>query len=333
MEKMLPDCQITIKGLPETSAYSVADAISHVVSHIALGDYAIDFRRLRRIVVTTDFAGELAELSGSTASKNPITFTDEEYATATAKLVTLPCEGDFEMLLVTSAHQAALLVSDGNDSVNSEECMTALHLFHHEFCHVHDENKKLDALPGIMLRHSYSGKDMFVGPLAERCWCEYIANFMSSSSVNKNWLARMTGSFDDAILRTKQVIDAEIRSYRYHSDLNHLISTFGRHGEFLMIAAAYVLGYMDGLGMPLSVLSPQANERLAGSYFEDTWHALHQALRAMRRVYPEEWKDLSVYSDLSQTIEDYYAAMGLILSTTDDGLAYVNVPFRRSTTC
>lgn len=330
---MLLDCQITIKGLPETSAYLVADAISHIVRHFSQEDYALDFRRLRRIIVTTDFAGELAELSGFTASQNPITYTDEEYAGAVAKVITLPCEADFEVLLIILADQAALLVSDGNDNVNSEECLTALHLFHHEFCHVHDENKKLDALPGIMLRHSYSGKDVFVGPLAERCWSEYIANLMSSSSVNDDWLAKMIGCFDDAIVRTKRVIDNEILSYRYHGDLDHLMSTFCRHGEFLAIAAAYVLGYVDGLEKPLSVLSPRANERLAGSYFEDTWHALHQALRTMRRLYPEEWKDLSVYRDLSQAIEDYCAGMGLILLATDDGLANVNVPFRRETSC
>ena len=173
---------------------------------------------------------------------------------------------------------------------------------------------------------------MFLGPLGERCWSEYIADFMSSSTATGDWLASMARSLADAIARTRNRVNREILLYRFHgSDLNHLIEEFRRHGEFLPIVAAHILGYMDGLGVPLSGLSSAAAERLAGSYFETTWNALHKAFREMRELYPERWKDLGVYDNLARVLDDYYAMMGLVLSTTEDGGAYVDVPFRLGT--
>ncbi len=60
--------QVTIKGLPEPVAQNTSKAVSAIVSILAQAGDALDLRRMHRVVVTTDFAGELAELSASTAS-------------------------------------------------------------------------------------------------------------------------------------------------------------------------------------------------------------------------------------------------------------------------
>lgn len=172
---------------------------------------------------------------------------------------------------------------------------------------------------------------MYIRPLAEVCWSEYIATLLSCSTAGENDINGMTESFSDAVKRTKPEIDKEIISYRYHADLMKLLEAFGRHGEFLAKAAAYTLGYVDGLGKPLAELSENASELLAGSYFEPTWNSMHTALRNMLKVYPEGWTDLSIMDELAGAIEGYYADMGLILSTTDDGQAYLDVPFRPET--
>jgi hypothetical protein len=74
------------------------------------------------------------------------------------------------------------------------------------------------------------------------------------------------------------------------------------------------------------------NETLSGSEFKSTWVTIHMALKSMLKMYPDNWKDLSVYDDLALALENYYADMGLILSTTEDGRAYVDIPFRPETT-
>lgn len=67
-------------------------------------DGELDLRRMHRIVVAKDFAGELAELSAATASGDPITHTDEGYAVAVAKVMVLPRGEDYEIVPVISAH-------------------------------------------------------------------------------------------------------------------------------------------------------------------------------------------------------------------------------------
>jgi len=331
---MEPDCQVTVRGLPEPVAQSIGEALFAVVKTLAQARDPLDLRRMRRIVVTTDFAGELTELSRSTTSGNPITYTHEEYAIAVGKLVALPRgDGDYELLLVIDARIAAWLALEDSDGCDSEDSQTAVHLLHHELCHVHVGNKIIDTFPPRMARRSWSDKDMLVRPLAEGCWDEYVATIMSSATATKNWLATMADSFESAIARTKQVVDHEILSYRCQRSGNphQLLLAFHRHGWFLAEMAARILGYMDGLGVSLPELSSSAADRLSGSYFEATWQALHGALKEMRRLYPDGWNDLSVYDNLAAVVEKYYARMGLVLSTVGNGKAYVHVPFRPET--
>lgn len=341
---MESDLQISVKGLPDDLGDVVGTVVMKVVSSLERLGGGLDLRRMHRIIVAKDFARELAELSAATASGRPITHTDEEYAVAVAKVMILPRGEDYEIVPVISANHALALLApedagsdvEGTDqaaeSFSSELFNMVLHGLHHELCHVHDDNKKIDALSAFMLRHSYWGKDMYIRPLAESCWSEYIANFLSSATAGAASLEAMTKSFGDAILRTKPHIDGEIRAYRLHADLVQLLDIFQRHGEFLARSAAYVLGYADGLDVPLDELSAETSERLSGSYFESTLVAMHEALREMRQSYPHNWRDLSVYDDLAMVLERYYADMGLILSSSADGQVYVDIPLTPETT-
>lgn len=325
---MESDLQIVVKGLPEDIGCAIGNAVATAVRTFKEADNEFDFRRMHRIVVTTNFAGELKELSVATASGNTITHTNEDYAVAVAKVMILPCNEEFEIIPVINANIAAALVQDDPETIDKERFRSALHFLHHELCHVHDDNKKIDALKSHMLNTRYTGKDMYIRPLAEVCWSEYIATLMSSSTAGNNDIEEITENFAEAIIRTKPEIDKEILLYRYHADIQKLLSTFGRHGEFLAKAAAYTLGYVDGLGKSLSDLSIEASEALSGSYFEPTWNAMHSSLKKMLQEYPNGWQDLSIMDELALSIENYYVEMGLVLSTTEDGQAYLHVPFR-----
>jgi hypothetical protein len=136
-----------------------------------------------------------------------------------------------------------------------------------------------------------------------------------------------------AVVRTKLQFNSEILAYRVRDiNLQQLLGWFQRHGVFLVKSASYVLGYMDGLNVSLRELSAETSERLSGSYFEPTWDAMHVALKEMRRRYPDDWQDPSIYDNLAAVLERYYAEMGLVLSTTGDGQTYVDVPLRPETT-
>ncbi len=329
---MESDLQIIIKGVQEDLAKNIGNAVAETVKAFKQADENLDIRRMHRIVLPADFAGELSDLSGETASGTPITYTNEEYAIAVAKVLILPRGNEYEIVLVVNANVAATLVQKNEEDYRSQEFLTILHLLHHELCHVHDNNKQIDAFNGIMLRHRYEGKDIYIRPLSEICWSEYIANVLCSSTANESWILTMSGSLADAIARTKPKIDKEILEYRYHGDLDQLLDLFQRHGGYLLKTAAYNLGYVDGLNKSLEELSEKAFGSLSGSYFEPTWNEMQSALREMRSNYPDGWADLRIYDCLANVIENYYEKMGFFLSSTEDGRAYVDIPFRPETT-
>jgi hypothetical protein len=102
--------QITLNGLPDELANNIGNAIGSIVKLFARSDPPLDFRRMRRIIVTSDFAGELTALSSATASGNPITYTNEDFAQAVAKVLLLPKGDSCEILPVINAHVAKVLI-------------------------------------------------------------------------------------------------------------------------------------------------------------------------------------------------------------------------------
>ena len=329
---MEPDIQIIIKGVEENLARDIGNAVAAAIKAFKQLDDNLDIRRLHRIILSTDFSGELKALSNETASGTPITHTNEEYAIAVAKVLLLPHNSDYESVLVINANVAAALAPKSKEGYKTQEFLTALHLLHHELCHVHDNNKQIEAFNGIMLRHSYKGKDIHIRPLAELCWAEYIAEVLSSTTAKKHLIENMTESLSDAIVRTKPEINRKILEYRTHGDIDKLLNEFHRHGGYLIRVAVHTLGYMDGLNEPLEKLSEKAFENLSGSYFEPIWESIQVSLRQMRINYPDGWENITIFDSLADDIENYFGEMGFYLSLIEDERTYVDIPFRPETT-
>lgn len=321
---------MSVQGVTEDFARTVGETLIRFVREFEVFEEGLDFRRMHQIIVTTDLAAQLDALSSRTASGTPITHTNEEYGVAVGKVLLLPRGEGIEILPVLHAGFVSLLTQTENQ-VDQEDVQSALHLLHHELCHVHDDNKKLDALEPFILKHFYGGKDKYIRSLAERCWSEYIANRLSASTASQRSITEMTECLTDAIGRTKPVIDEEIRKYRFHGDTGQLMDLFQRHGAFLPTIAAYCLGYVDGLETSLEALDEKAGNALVGSYFELNWKGMHSALKEMHGSYLKGWKDLSAFDPLAEVIESYYEVMGLILTTTEAGGCWMDVPFRSET--
>ncbi len=323
---MEANLQVQCQGVQEELAIKIGNAISELLHALSGLAEPLDFRRMHRIIVTADFSQTLAQLSESSASGNSIDHTNEEYAVAVAKVILLPRDDGIEIVPVFNAQFVSKLVLNEESEKSSSNFQYVLHLMHHEFCHVHDDNKKIDALKGVMLKHTHEGKDSLLFPLAEVCWAEYIANYMSSSTATDNNIEDIASSFKDAIERTKGEIDAEIELYRRHANLDHLMNIFQRHGGFLIKCASYTLGYIDGLNVSIGELSHEAHDVLKGSYFERTWMRLSEALSKMREKYPNEWSGLDAYDALVDVMDSYYQEMGFYLSTTEGEGVYVSIP-------
>jgi len=323
---MEPNLNITVKGVEETLANRIGNAVLDTIRIIEGIDKNLDLRRMYQITVAADYAGELANTA--TCPEN-MAYTNEEYAVGVSQVMTLQHEGNYEFVMVVNAGLAVDLVQDNEEGYRSDEFMTTLHLFHHELCHVHDNNKKCDAIENM---YPEKAKDHFLLTLSHFAWCEYIANFLSSTTAKRPAIEMVLETFIDAVKRTKDDIDSEISDYRLHRDLNTLVGVFHRHGHFLAKSAAYVLGYMDGLDITLEKLSSEASEVLAGSYFEDTWDKMHDALKSMRSLYPDQWDSLEAFDQLNGVMDSYYSDMGMVLSNTEDNQLYMHIPFKPENT-
>ena len=174
---MEPDLNITVIGVEETLSERMKNAILGTIRMLEKVHVDLDLRRMYRITVAADYAGELAKTASYPENAS---YTNEEYAVGIAQVMTLPYEDGFEFVPVVNAGLAANLVQDNEDGYDSDEFLTAFHLFHHEMCHVHDNNKKCDAIDNI---YPDNPKGHFLLTLSNFIWCEYIANYMSSSTI------------------------------------------------------------------------------------------------------------------------------------------------------
>ena len=322
---MEPDLHVWVEKVPsEEFGRAIGNLIVAITNGLAEADPTMDLRRFYRILVTTDFAGKLRELSTATASGGPIEYTNEEYGVAVAKVLLFPRGSGIEIVLVLDANCLPPVALDDPELLDRDEFRDALHYFHHELCHVHDKNKTIDAFPGVILKAQYYGKDRMIRSLGDACWSEYIANRLSSGTATTRCLSRSVELLRGSLKRTRSLLNAEILAYRTHHDLDRLIDLVSRHGYFLAKSAAYVLGYMDGLKKSSDELSPEAAEELKGSYFEKTWQNMNAALDGLFLRFPREWHDLSVFDELATVMDEYYQRLGFIFSTTELGQLYAS---------
>jgi hypothetical protein len=323
---------ISVSGLPDDAVDAFAFKIAGIVGALASNEVAppLDLRRMRRMVFAADYSAALEELAGD--SGRPVGPTQEDYAVGVAKVLLLPLDqGDFEIVPVFDIDKFAILGSDYEslDGQQKDYFTRMLHVLHHELCHVHDDNKKVDAMPGAMLSKVWDGPEIFVGPLTEASWSEYFANRVSSLTANRSSIDETVQMFKDAVERTKPVINDHIIAYRTNWDLDGLVALFKRHGDFLVKSAAYMLGYLDGIGQTLEELSAEAHQALIESDFLPFWNRMHVELKAMFNRHPEGWDNsLDIYAGLLQVMQDFYDDMGLVLRRQPDGGLYVDIPFR-----
>jgi len=329
---MESDIKLTIKGLDSELAHEFGKYINILLSLLNKPERGFDLRRMHRIIVTSDFASELVNFSNERGIGKPITHTNEKYGVAAAQVHILARGDDYEIVPIIDACLATALVDKDYANPIDLSQADAIHILHHEFCHVHDNNKKIDAFGPMLLNQSYVGKDKYCFPLSELCWSEYYANYLSCSSVSDEFLGKIKVSFIESIERAKSEINKEIVSYRMHGDIDQLLDIFARHGSFLPKIASYILGYLDGLQISFEELDSKAAKVLSGSYFEPTWTAMQKALRSMRDKYPDRWKSIAIYKGLSDVMDNYYSVMGLTLNNMEDGIVYVDVPLKPETT-
>ena len=126
----------------------------------------------------------------------------------------------------------------------------------------------------------------------------------------------------------REKINAAIRRYRIHGDIDRVIEEAGNLICEPLRAAAYLLGHLDGLGADLAEAA-HANSALGGSDYVVHVGSLAQILRDMWQN-RNHWTSLEHFllKDLTRNI---LAEAGLTFMRLPNGQLYVDIPFTRET--
>ena len=314
---LFKDLKIQINGLNETDSTILVEEITALLKKFN----ELDLRRLDSIIITENFERDIEKITSPKSAIFKNRYSSQKQTLA--KVLTLPTHDDFKFILIMRASYAInLLKHDDNLSIYRD----AVHVFHHELGHIHDNNNKIDKFKDQMKNSSYKGKQSIFYPIAEVCWSEYIANYLSSSSAQESLMPEMVAnSLEVAIREKEQRIKTEVMAFKANKTRTDLLHSIKDDIESLLKTACYVIGYMHGMNKTLEELSYDSDYFLECSYFKDIWEVLIYELNSMIDVYPNGWINLNIYQPLAFSIEAFFNQMGVVVLQDDKEEVYFRV--------
>jgi len=307
---------IKINGLNDNTSLKVVDSLKDIIKQFSY----LDFRRLSKIVITSNFQRDVDRLSQS----NKIGFENKYKANKDtyAVVLTIPKDDDFELVLVMKSNFAKSITSKNDE----QEYKNALHVLNHEFAHIHDNNKKIDVFKQLMKTKTYKGKDSILFPIAETCWSEYIANFISSqSALNTQYPKLVAITLLEKIYMTQQNIKTSLMAYKINHKREDLVENSIVQIETLLKTASYLIGYLNGMQITLAELDDEIDLKIESSYFNEFWSFLKHELASIHQVYPHGFVNLNIYKNLAILIDNFYKEMGIIFDEDKKGRIQIHI--------
>jgi len=314
---MTQDIDIKINGLSEIDAQEVVKSLIELLKKFNF----LDLRRFKSIIICDDVNKEISMLLGEENK-----FLANRYNTNSdlyAKVITLIDSDNIDIVLVVNNSYVLNLIKKSHCT---QDYKNALHVFHHELSHVHDFNNKIDIFKKDMLTEHYKGIDEITYPIAEICWSEYIANFMSSSSTTKSSFPKtMANSLADLVSITNQSVSTNLMVFKVNKNRIDIIEDIIFQVEKVCKTASYLLGYMHGLNISLEEISDEALFQVEKSNFRRTWEDMSYELTSIRNVYPLGWEKINIYENLSRCIFNYFIEFGILFTQDEKGDLFISV--------
>ncbi|WP_072680592.1 hypothetical protein [Arcobacter sp. LA11] len=315
---MLKDINIKINGLTEKVSLEVVSALKDIVDNFS----SLDFRRLEKIVITSNFERDVESLTSAnqTSFKNRYRANQDTYAV----VLTIPKKDDFELVLVIKTSFITNILT----SHEKQSYKDAFHIIHHELAHIHDNNKKIDIFKDLMKTTKYKGKSSILFPIAEECWSEYIANYISSNSALETQFPKiMAKNLIKKINSASQNIKTQLLAFKINKKRDDLLFSSIEDIKSLLKTAAYLQGYLHGFNMTLEELDYDSDYNLECSYFKDIWEAMQYEFYSMKEIYPDGFINLSIYQDLAFYIDAFFNQMGIVFDMNEKGDLEIKVMY------
>ncbi|XOB60770.1 hypothetical protein ACMC56_09140 [Campylobacterota bacterium DY0563] len=303
----MKEINLEINGLSIIESNRALELINHIIKKLSF----LDMRRVTNIIVSSNYKRDISFLLNNN-SKNRFELSNDIYAA----VLTLESEYDYEFCLVIKTS----LIKRYLKNKNEIEYQRLFHILHHEFAHIHDNNKKIDAFKNIIKDQKYIGVNSITYPIAEVCWSEYIANYISSSSAIKtDYPISFANSLLYKVDKLKD-IKTQLTAYKINNSREDLIQLSIKQIESVLKSASYLIGYLNGLNINLNQLDCFLALELEKTDFIETFTNLTYELNSVHHLYPNGFINLNIYNNLASLIKEYYKILGIHLFEEDNVL-------------
>lgn len=156
--------------------------------------------------------------------------------------------------------------------------------------------------------------------LAQGCWSEYIACYLSANWASENYCKSYEVSLCSMLSTARKRGNEYIEQFQSHRvvmrTFNDLVNVYGN----LLKRASYLVGQIDGLDGTVEEMAPAFHKLVNETeWFKPVFEAYVQKVRALYQTY-DQWKGVEVFRPLMDTFEDllYSGGMTIKLKPTGD---------------
>lgn len=277
----------------------------------------LNIQTLDEIVIPEDFTAQILSFQAMHGLQE-VGHTDSEEGRAMGKTMHYKDDSELVQVIFLDKSLAVCFFRDDEELKN-----TAIHLLHHELCHVHDTWRR-SSISGFddIEEGRGTGVDFICRVHANVCWSEYISSRLSVQTVHDADDLQVPFLLD-MIPHVNNIIIDHIDGYRRSGDVDGLFKTVQLESSKVLKIASIVIGNLQGLNNP--AITDLVLQYVQEADFISVWEHLWQAFQHLMDIYPS-WLDYEVYENLSSAVLHYWNTLGIYPRDTLDGGLYISVP-------
>lgn len=317
------DLPIRISGIiiPERE-----DALEQLIrGYLSAIGRVIDISRLEGVTVSDDYPEALSSVRRGFGTERTLMRSENADMVGVAMAASVLRDG---IPMTHLVFHLGALVPLYMCAPESEEHRHAVYVLAHESAHIEDMKRKDEAFPGVLLRpREVSWLEQNLGPIGWGLWDEYYA-CRRSAVFGPDQTRLLEDVMVSCLDHAQAEVDAAVREYRWHADLNRVWRETVEPGTRIMKAAAYLYGHVDGLGKDWDII-PRVRDRLDGHPLSDVLNDMSEELQRLWDT-QGRWAGYEDFLGLADIVRDGYEVAGVDVRQKTDGSAYLVIPFRSS---
>lgn len=302
-------------GADEETAKRIGAEVQEIVSAVV---ELIPLGRLEGITFANDYEGALARLDrgfGTTAPLHPM---DEKFGISVAMAPTVQRDGVLKTHIVMRGGFGYALI--GTDERSRD---TAIHMLITQLAHAGCLELVERALPGLNLTviEGFEGQRYVC---VEPAWRNYLASRVSAvfgRDAGPGYLELLLAALEKA----ENELPNERFDYRFHGDLEKLLSISLTHVGAILMFAASLVGHYDGLEESPFDADGKLNEALEKLALR-AWFDVYQS--DLRKFWDRcgEWESRDEFLSLASHVDRILWRFGMFPWRMPDGIFRVEVP-------